>query len=65
MEYRISAPAWFIAPSQEQDPACLPHDRSRDRTALVGLVIFAVGAVVWQSSGIERSLFKAPRRPGP
>jgi hypothetical protein len=51
----------YVTPGQEQDPACLSRDSSRDRVALAGVAIFVVGAVVWQHSGVERSLLGADR----
>jgi hypothetical protein len=48
-----------LFPTQEQDPACLPKDASHERVALAGLVLLAVGAIAWQTSGVERSLLRA------
>lgn len=49
----------YFLPSKEQDPACLPKDVSHVHSAFVGLAAFAVGAVLWQASGVERSLLGA------
>lgn len=47
-----------VIPGHEPDPACLPKDRSHDRTALVGLAVFLAGGVLWWMSGTERSLLR-------
>lgn len=48
----------YLTPGREEDPACLSKDASRDRVAVVGVVAFLVGAVLWQISGVERSLLR-------
>lgn len=49
----------YFLPSKEQDPACLPKDAGHIHIAFIGLAAFAIGAVLWQVSGVERSLLRA------
>jgi hypothetical protein len=50
-----------LLPGREPDPACLPKDASHNGVALAGLGLVVAGAIVWQASGVERSLLRDRR----